>query len=442
MFDSLPGEIATLLAPHTEASPVAIVAQFIVMFGNAVGSGPRFYVSDTLHHTNENLLIAGDTARAGKGSTGDNAKNILRHADPDWVEHRCKSGLSSGEGLIFHVRDRVTKVPTEGRNRGKVVVADEGISDKRLLAFETEATSVLKQTDRKGNTLSNVTRDAWDHRNLSTLTRHNPLVATNPHISIIAHCTVEDLLAHINNTEIANGWANRFLFVKVDRARRLPSPGRADQNAVEALGERVRDALEYARGVDEMRRTPAAERLWCDVYDGLTDDQPGLLGKLTARSAPHVVRLSMLFSLFRRSMQIDDNALRSALAFWDYCFESTRLIFGTRTGNNDADRIKEDLLPGQGISLSDIRDEIFSGHITAARLSNAIELLKKLGEIETRPEKTAGRPSTFVYRFTEIERKKRWKSGKSPEDGSPDGGVKSENSGKSPFADDAREAVG
>ena len=87
---------------------------------------------------------------------------------------------------------------------------------------------MLKQADRNGNTLSNVTRDAWDHDvNLSTLTRNNPMTATSPHVSIIGHCTDEDLLAHISDIEVANGWANRFLFAKVYRAKQLPSPGRA-----------------------------------------------------------------------------------------------------------------------------------------------------------------------------------------------------------------------
>lgn len=61
--------------------------------------------------------------------------------------------------MIFHVRDPVTKLATEGKHKGKVVVVDDGVPDKRLLAYETEASAVLKQTDRKGNTLSNNTRD-------------------------------------------------------------------------------------------------------------------------------------------------------------------------------------------------------------------------------------------------------------------------------------------
>lgn len=444
LFASLAGEVVAEFCPFTEASPVAIAAQFIIMFGNAVGSSPRFYVGETAHRTNEYLMIGGTTSRARKGDSGNIALRVLEEADPDWARHRCKSGLSSGEGLIYNVRDRVMRRATEGKNAGQDVVTDEGVDDKRLLAYETEATAVLKQTDRKGNTLSNITRDGWDHRQtLSTLTRNNPLTATNPHISIIGHCTDEDLRAHISDTEVANGWANRFLFAKVHRAQRLPSPGRADERGVTVLCDRVRDALEFARGLDEMTRTPTAERLWCAAYDDLTADHPGLLGKLSARAEAHVVRLSMLFSLFRHCREIDEDALRSALAFWDYCFESIRLIFGDRTGNNDADRLLGELTPDQGMTFSDIRDELFSGHISSTRLQTAVDLLVRLGEVSIEKKETGGRPRVVVTRLTSEERKKRWKSSESRNDdeetvGDAQKSEESQESGEA-FFDDARE---
>lgn len=427
LFASLPGDVVAVFEPFTEASPVAMATQFAVAFGCAVGGGPRFYVGETAHRTNEFLMLPGDTARGRKGDAGNIVRALFEEADQDWAAHRWKSGLSSGEGLIFNVRDGVTKVATEGKNAGKTVVVDEGVEDKRLLAYETEASAVLKQTDRKGNTLSNVTRDAWDHRSLSTLTRHNPLTATNPHISIIAHCTVEDLLAHLTNTEVANGWANRFMFAATHRDKLLASPGRADRLSVEALADAVREALQFARGVGEMQRTPSAERLWCAVYGRLSADQIGLFGQLTARAEAHVVRLSMLYALFCGSRVIDEDHLRSALAFWLYCFESTRLIFGQRTGNGDADRIKEGLLPGESMSFSDIREDIFSGHIPAARLQTAVDLLIRTNEVRLEEESTGGRPAKVVYRLKDVEKQKSEESWESAFEQPAE------------FADDARE---
>ena len=76
-------------------------------------------------------------------------------ADPGFPA-RVHAGLSTGEGLIWAVRD-----PSG---------PDPGAADKRLLAVETEFASVLKATGRYMGTLSPVLRNAWDGRALQTLT--------------------------------------------------------------------------------------------------------------------------------------------------------------------------------------------------------------------------------------------------------------------------------
>ena len=57
------------------------------------------------------------------------------------------SGLSSGEGLIWAVRDPIEKregVRKKGRTVGyETVTADHGVSDKRALIIETEFLSPL-----------------------------------------------------------------------------------------------------------------------------------------------------------------------------------------------------------------------------------------------------------------------------------------------------------
>jgi hypothetical protein len=40
----LPGEVVRTLEPHSEADPIALLAHFLVMFGNAVGRGPHVRV--------------------------------------------------------------------------------------------------------------------------------------------------------------------------------------------------------------------------------------------------------------------------------------------------------------------------------------------------------------------------------------------------------------
>jgi hypothetical protein len=52
-YHGLPGAIVAKIAPHTEADPVAILAQLLVCCGALIGRGAHFQVEATLHHPNE-----------------------------------------------------------------------------------------------------------------------------------------------------------------------------------------------------------------------------------------------------------------------------------------------------------------------------------------------------------------------------------------------------
>jgi hypothetical protein len=393
-FASLPGRVVSVFEPHTEAAPVALASQFLVAFGNAVGRGPRFAVGETEHPLNENMVLVGDTSRGRKGDAKNAAMRPIEEADPDWAQ-RVSSGLSSGEGLIYHVRDAISKRDP----KGEIALVDEGVTDKRLLAIETEFSGALKNFGRDGNVLSNVIRDFWDgKRTVQTLTKASPTRATDAHVSIIGHSTPADLAAYLGNVEAANGLGNRFLFVLTHRAKLLANPGRAAERDIAPLVDEVREALRRARQVEYIRRTAAADRLWEAIYPRLTADHPGLLGQLLARSEAHVVRLSALYALCAQSQEIDVEHLNSALALWDYIEASTRIIFGERTGDDTADRLRSELLPGQSLTIREVREQVFSNHISAARLNAALRLLKDLGEITVDTEKTDGRPRTVITR--------------------------------------------
>jgi len=189
------------------------------------------------------------------------------------------------------------------------------------------------------------------------------------------------------------------MFVLVHRAKLLPDPGRASADAVARLADEVRGTLDFARRVGEMRRTPDAAALWGRIYPALTADKPALLGKLLARSEAHVTRLSALSALSARGGEVDVGHLESALAWWDYVEDSTRLIFAGRTGSRIADRIAGALLPGEGKTLEELRRELFTGHVGSADLTAALNLLRELGHVTIeRDNSTKGRPAVIVTR--------------------------------------------
>ena len=168
------------------------------------------------HGLNLFAVMVGDTSKGRKGTSWGHVKRILRQVEPEWVA-RVKSGVSSGEGIVFEVRDPVHKL-----EKGEELEVDAGETDKRLLLVEPEFASVLKHGARQGNTVSTMLRDAWDQDVLSPLTKTSRIKATQPHISMVGHCTSAEINRNVTETEAANGFGNRILWVWTRIA--LPSP--------------------------------------------------------------------------------------------------------------------------------------------------------------------------------------------------------------------------
>ncbi|MEW6229964.1 MAG: hypothetical protein AB1700_18055, partial [Bacillota bacterium] len=62
-FYGLAGDIVRTIEPHTEADPVALLVQFLVAFGNAVGRGPHFVAEADRHGLNLFACLVGATAK-------------------------------------------------------------------------------------------------------------------------------------------------------------------------------------------------------------------------------------------------------------------------------------------------------------------------------------------------------------------------------------------
>jgi hypothetical protein len=380
-------------AAYTEAHPACVAVHLLIGLGNLIGRGPHALVGATRHACNEFAMVVGPTSIGRKGDGRNLAFAPLELADQFW---QVASGLSSGEGLIHSVRDPLFGVD---KKTGEPVPLDPGVDDKRLCVVESEASQMLKMFRREGNILSNVLRDAWDaNRPLRTLTKATPVRATKAHISLIAHTTKEDLRAHLADLDVANGVANRFLFTAVQRTRELPEPLPLPPAVLAPLVERVRAVVTAAQGIALVERTAAARALWCERYPTLTVDRPDLTGALLARGPGHVTRLATLFALLTPAPRVDVEHLESALAWWEYGRQSVAFVFGDRTGNVTADRLRAEIMPGQEMSLDGVRREIFAGHVTDARLKDALELLVTLEGWETRVEPTAGRPRLLIKR--------------------------------------------
>ena len=313
-YYELPGEIVQAMEPHTEADPVALLANLHCGCGNVIGRGAYFRVGAGLHHLKLDVGLVGETAKGRKGTSWDQPREFLHTVAPYWAAERILNGLSSGEGLIYAVRDRVM-----GRNkRGEEIVEDEGVSDKRLLVMEGELASTLKVMSRDGNTLSPIIRQAWDDGRLQVMTRNNPMKATDAHVSIIGHITKDELLRHLNQTETANGFANRFIWLLVRRSKIPPYGGKWHKVGTYPLVMRLTRAVKLGQSVGEITWGESAKGIWGEVYGPLSEGEPGLFGAVTGRAEAQVVRLASIYAVMDESETIEKGHLMAALALWDY----------------------------------------------------------------------------------------------------------------------------
>lgn len=383
-YHGLAGDIVRLIEPETEADPAALLAQLLVGFGSVVGRGPYSLADRKSHHLNLYAILVGRTAKGRKGTSWAWVESLFAAAGQnDWLNDCVLSGLSSGEGLINAVRDPVRK---------KEILVDEGAKDKRILVVEEEFAGALRQTARDGNILSVILRQSWDGGKLRTLTRNNPLRATDAHVAIVGHVTKGELLRCLSENDQANGFANRFLWLCVRRSKLLPD-GSQDLD-LSAVATRLKYTLADAGLVGRMGRTTACQQLWRDEYARLSAEPPGLFGLVTNRAEAQVVRLSMVYALLDRSDSVGAEHLRAALAFWDYAERSCRYVFGESTGNKDADDLLEVLSQEEdkGLGLWDISN-FFGRHKSSAEIGQILGLLQEHGLIRRERMATGGRPT-------------------------------------------------
>ena len=394
-YHGLAGEFVKTMQPHTESDPVGLLVQYLTAFGNVVGHLPYYLVEGDRHHTNLFTVLVGNSSRGRKGTGAGRVRAVAHTADAAWSDERTVSGLSSGEGLIDNVRDEVKK--WNAKERCEEVI-DPGVKDKRLLVTEPEFAGALSVMERHGNTLSPVIRRAWDDLPLQTLTKNSPLRATGTHISIIGHITKDEIRSRLTRTDMANGFANRFLFCLVKRSKLLPHGGHFDEAALVRLADRFVKAVEFARSIGRITMTDEAAKAWEAAYPDLSAERPGLLGAVTARAEAQVIRLSLIFALLDSKDIIDTGHLGAAMAVWAYCDQSANLIFGDSLGDPAADDILTALRRNRGgMSRTDISN-LFGRNRTSGQIGAALAMLLNLGLAKFNSDQTGdGRPAEIWF---------------------------------------------
>ncbi len=396
-YHGIVGDIVRAIDPETEADPAGVLLTILTAIGNAVGKSPRYAMMSGTHRGNLFACLVGGTASA-KGQAWSIVNSLMERADPTWSRDSLAFGLSSGEGLVDRVKD--PEPDPDADDTGAFIIADE----RRLLAVETEFARVLTASRREGNTLSPLIRSAWDGDKLEVLTRGKSKIrADNAHVSILAHITPEELNKLLNNSvEIANGFANRFVWACVRRSKSLPNGG--DPAILDAWVEPLAKALERAKRIGRVRRDDAAESLWASVYDTLTTERPGAFGLATSRAHAITLRVSLLYAILDADDTIRELHLRAARAVWAYCEASASRIFGDGATPNTTDtpspldiRLLDAIVKAPGIKRSDLLREIRDAN--ANGIGEALVSLenRSLAHKRTVHASGGGRPSEHWY---------------------------------------------
>jgi hypothetical protein len=389
------GELVDLVEAETEADPHAILADLLTRFGCALGRSPHFTVGGDRHGCNLFTAIVGDTGQGRKGTSAAFPRKLLEAADPTF-DARTIGGLSSGEGIVAAVRD---SSETSRKDRDGEPIADAGVSDKRLLAVESELARVLRAGTRQGSILLPILRQCWDGGALRVQTKDS-YGTSSAHVSVIAHVTPDELRSLFSASDIAGGSGNRFLWIASRRKRVLPFGGSVDTKAFGRLAAKAADLLKAGQQVGEVGFAEAAKARWARLYCDLLEDEqrPGLAGQLLARAVVQVRRLAMIYALADGCRAVDVPHLEAAREVWRYSVRSIVVAFGDSTGNRIADRILGEArgIAPRGLTMTDVRD-LFDRHVPADRIQAALQLLVGNGQLRLEKRPTAGRTAKVYF---------------------------------------------
>jgi hypothetical protein len=156
------------------------------------------------------------------------------------------------------------------------------------------------------------------------------------------------------------------------------------------------DPMKGFHNLKEVELIAVSKNAWKAFYESMEPVKTGIVSSLIARGAAQVMRLSMLYAVLDKTSLIEEDHLKAAAAFWDYCSRGARWIFGLKTGHRLADKIFWAIgRRSNGMTRSEIKDEVCHRNYAATDLEEALSVLRDAGLAEVSLERSgqAKRPA-------------------------------------------------
>ena len=228
-------------------------AVFKTLIGSIIGRGAYLYTGAEVYPNFYSCLI-GDTGISRKTTALSMGHSVLERIDANVIR---LNGLATPEGLIAKLTvpdtdddkdDKKTEIITdEMQHRIDATSKHEGF---RVMVSLSEYAGLLKKAKKSSSDgLIQVLTDAYDcPPSLDNPTRHSPLRAVNPCLSIIALSTQDWLEESLNTEDIRGGFANRFCYYSHELTPPVPRPKPVNESALGLVIQTVHDIREYYCG--------------------------------------------------------------------------------------------------------------------------------------------------------------------------------------------------
>ena len=310
-----------------------------------------------------------------------------------------KGGVSSGEGIISQVRDEV-------RGMRKGAGGDRRprrAGDKRLLLDAARILAGASGDEARGqHAVAGAARRLGWSRPAGDIDQALPDQGDQRlHLDHRPYHRSRSCAAKLDETAMANGFANRFLFACVQRSKVLPFGGALAAEAVAAIGRADQEAIMAAQLSDRRDNECAGASAVARGLSRAGARRRGLLAHITSRAEAQTVRLALLYALLDRAEAIDAVHLEAALGGLALLRGSARYIFGDLLGDPAADTILQTLRRRKpaGMAKREIID-LFGRNLRAAAINAALGLLERTGKVTLRAAARAaalGRPREMWF---------------------------------------------